>query len=236
MRRSKSNPAKYAKGYRKISQRKMTSHGDNEEEEIIRLRELLRTSSEHLSPYCNDINKNEDDKNNVEEENKDDEIMHVLDDQKKINKKRTRKDNDDDESVGDQAANIGKGRNEKKKKNENEIETEEDDDSDSDSPQYVTDGTELMLPSRKRKDGSKTKTIILSPEEIKAARKRHKSLQRKLQQIESRHEKKKRRTELYKTLSDNAVSEMETALLGKSSELGKKLTKKQALSKILQKA
>ena len=55
MRRSKSNPAKYARNYRKISQRKMTEQEmDVEKEEIERLKNMLRTSSEHLSNYDQD--------------------------------------------------------------------------------------------------------------------------------------------------------------------------------------
>ena len=56
-------------------------------------------------------------------------------------------------------------------------------------------------------------------------------MQRRLKQIESRHEKKKRRTELYMKISDHAVSDTEMKLLGKSSELGKKLSKKEMLKK-----
>lgn len=49
MRRSKSDPAKYARNYRKISQRRMTQYDDlNEEKEIQRLRSILRNSEKHL--------------------------------------------------------------------------------------------------------------------------------------------------------------------------------------------
>ena len=54
MRKSKSDPAKYARNYRKISQRRMTEreeNGESAEEDIKRLRELLRTSTAHLSRY-----------------------------------------------------------------------------------------------------------------------------------------------------------------------------------------
>lgn len=49
MRKSKSDPAKYAKGYRKISQRQMTRYDHiDEEKEIERLRTVLRDSETHL--------------------------------------------------------------------------------------------------------------------------------------------------------------------------------------------
>ena len=49
MRRSKSDPAKYARNYRKISQRRMTQYDHiDEEKEMERLRSMLRTSEEHL--------------------------------------------------------------------------------------------------------------------------------------------------------------------------------------------
>jgi len=223
MRRSKSNPAKYAKGYRKISQRRMTSYGDNhEEEEIKRLREMLRTSSEHLSQYCTDFDNgggrsNGDGSKGAENDNINDNDNHSGSD--KLGKKRNQnqKDGMDLTMEEDHGSSAAGG-----------------EDSDKDTPKYITDETELMLPSRKRK--MKEKPIItLTPEEIKAAKNKHKSMQRKLQQIEERHDKKKRRTELYKTLAEHAVSEMEMKMLKKSSELGKKLSKKEMLKNILQK-
>ena len=49
MRRSKSDPAKYARNYRKISQRRMTQYdGLDEEKEMKRLRSILRQSEKHL--------------------------------------------------------------------------------------------------------------------------------------------------------------------------------------------
>ena len=49
MRKSKSDPAKYARNYRKISQRQMTRHDAiDEDKEIERLRKILRDSEAHL--------------------------------------------------------------------------------------------------------------------------------------------------------------------------------------------
>lgn len=219
MRRSKSNPLKYAKGYRKISQRRMTSHTDNEEEEIKRLHEMLRASTEHLSHHhCDDIEADKEEASNVE----DDDIQH-----QRSRKKRNRK-NEMSEEVS-----VPENDNDYNEKEKEELDKEEDDHND-DSPQYITDDTALMLPSRKRKQSPKSPMITLTPEEIKAAKNKHKAMQRKLQQIESRHEKKKRRSDLYQTLSEHAVSDAEMKLMGKSSELGKKLSKKEMLKKILQ--
>jgi ATP-dependent RNA helicase DHX37/DHR1 len=49
MRRSKSDPAKYARNYRKISQRRMTQYdGLDEEKEMESLRAILKNSKDHL--------------------------------------------------------------------------------------------------------------------------------------------------------------------------------------------
>ena len=226
MRRSKSNPAKYAKGYRKISQRRMTSHVDNEEEEIKRLRDMLRTSTEHLSKYCPDF------ENGSTHDNHEDDVDIDDDNNKRNHKKGNYKDNQttnvvdsNDDTQSDTEINSYDGDDQVNNNNND----------DDDTPQYIIDDTALILPSRKRKDGPKTPIITLTPEEIKAAKNKHKALQRKLQQIETRHEKKRRRTELYQKLSEHAVSDTEMKLLEKSSELGKKMSKKQMLKKILQK-
>ena len=189
MRRSKSNPAKYARNYRKISQRKMTEQEmDVEKEEIERLKNMLRTSSEHLSNY----------------------------DQDNSSKNRKRKNSSIKETS----------------KEEPECGVEVQDDK-QDKVTYSTDDIEMILPSRKKK-GPKKKVVELTPEELKAARAKHKAMQRKLNQIEQRHERKKRRKELYATLTEHALSETEMQLMGKSSEVGKKLTKKEMLKKLLQ--
>ena len=55
MRRSKSDPAKYARNYRSISQRRMTEHDAyNEEAEMERLKEILLTSEAHLKTSTDD--------------------------------------------------------------------------------------------------------------------------------------------------------------------------------------
>ena len=50
MRRSKSNPAKYAKNYRRISQRRMTEHDEaKDEDEIRRLESMIEESNQRLA-------------------------------------------------------------------------------------------------------------------------------------------------------------------------------------------
>lgn len=85
MRRSKSNPAKYARNYRSISQRRMTEHdGYNEETEMERLKAILKTSEAHLQQNEND----DDDKRKRDDDNDDD--------NKQKNKNESAYDQDDD--------------------------------------------------------------------------------------------------------------------------------------------
>lgn len=60
MRRSKSDPAKYARNYRKISQRRMTQYdGLDEEKEIQRLRSILSSSERRLKPIDDSLSASE---------------------------------------------------------------------------------------------------------------------------------------------------------------------------------
>lgn len=202
MRRSKSNPAKYARNYRKISQRKMTEQElDVEQEEIERMKSLLRTSSEHLSRHETD-----------------------QDNKRSRNNKRRKLENDevDDQKTEKEHCSIQLEDNNKNSMPEG------------DEIKYTTDETDIILPSKKKKL-TKKKVVELTPEELKMAKSKHKALQRKLNQIEQRHEKKKKRAELYATISEHALSETEMMLMGKSADLGKRLSKKDVLKKLLQK-
>jgi hypothetical protein len=175
----------------------MTEYNENdEEEEIERLKKLLRTSSEHLS-------------------------KHVPDRDEPKKRKRNRKD--------------GSGDGEKKESQTDEIVIADGGDKeDADEPKYTTDDTELVLPSRKKK-APKKKVVELTPEELKSAKAKHKSMQRKLTQIEQRHDRKKRRKELYDTIHEHALPETEMQLMEKSAHLGKRVTKKEEVKKLLQK-
>ena len=77
MRRSKSNPAKYARNYRSISQRRMTEYDNlDEEEEIKRLREIIRVSETHLDTArvdCDDVTKKR--KRAIQSVKEDDEVI-----------------------------------------------------------------------------------------------------------------------------------------------------------------
>jgi hypothetical protein len=119
-----------------------------------------------------------------------------------------------------------------------------------------------ILPSSSKKKNKKKELPPLTPAEIKAAKALYKNTQRKLAQLEQKKKQKELRTGLYKELQENAllvpaaedsadgVAQEHTnsvavtnnitpqeaqSLLLKSSELGKKLSKKQKLKHIRQK-
>lgn len=204
MRRSKADPAKYARNYRKISQRKMTEHSDddddtNEQKEIERLKDLLRTSTENLS------------------QNEHENTTSV----KSSNKKR--KQGTTVESTGNTVT-------------EQTLLMEQEDQSKEVIHDFYDNSKCCdILPSRKKKDPKKKPVVVLTPEEIKSAKAKHKAMQRKLQSIEQRQEQKKRRVDLYETLSKHALSETEMQLMQRSANVGKKMSKKEMLKMILQK-
>lgn len=203
MRRSKADPAKYARNYRKISQRKMTEFSDddndNEQKEIERLKNLLRTSTQHLAQH---------DQENAPSE-------------KSSNKKR--KQSTTDESTGTNSPE------------ETVLLKQEDPQKEVIHDFYDNNNCCDILPARKKKDPKKKQTVQLTPEEIKSAKAKHKAMQRKLKSIEQRREQKKRRLDLYETLSKHALSETEMQLMQRSANVGKKMSKKEMLKTILQK-
>jgi ATP-dependent RNA helicase DHX37/DHR1 len=173
---------------------------DVEQEEIERMKNLLRTSSEHISQHEVD----QDDKNSR-------------------NKKRRKLEQHECDS-------------QKGEKEYCSIHMEENNSTtQGDDIQYTIDETDIILPLKKKKKLPKKKAVELTPEELKMAKSKHKALQRKLNQIEQRHERKKKRAELYATLSAHAVSETEIMLMDKSADLGKRVSKKEMLKKLLQK-
>jgi len=244
MRRSKSDPAKYTRNYRKISQRRMTADGrgnnhndddnDNdgssEEREMKRLRELLRTSRAHLDRAAAQAGRGSGGGD----------------------------DEDGDDLTG--SASGGKKRKRAKKKGHDQQRDSDDelDNGDADACTSSKDGDNnvansmlspemqaemealggggdnaLIMPSRKKRTKKGPKRVELTPEEIKAARTQHKNATRKLKQLADRAEQKKRRAELYATLRENAISSEEMALLSSSSTLGKRLSKKEQLQRLL---
>lgn len=92
----------------------------------------------------------------------------------------------------------------------------------------------VVLPKRKKSKKKKSSIVVqLTPEEIKYARQEQKKVTRKLKQLTERAEQKKRRIDLYLTLKEHAISQEEMQLLSSSSTLGKKVSKRQALQKLL---
>jgi HrpA-like RNA helicase len=268
MRRSKSNPAKYARNYRKISQRHMTGGGDDgssnnnkgrldeEAKEKKRLESILLQSEQTW-------------KRGLAEKS------GRKDDEKKISSPTDANNNNNNKAdntfAGTQPDECG------------------DDMLSLLSPELraqfsgMGDNTLLILPSKKKKPKTtQTKALPpLTPEEIKAAKTMYKNTQRKLQQLEHRRQQKELRSGLYKQLEEhtllqqqkpqhlaltnneeggagrsastagadncnNASSRNTTALptissqqaqslLLKSSELGKKQTKKERLKQLRRK-
>lgn len=267
MRRSKSNPAKYARNYRKISQRHMTGGGDDgssnnnkgrldeEAKEKKRLESILLQSEQTW-------------KRGLAEKS------GRKDDEKKISSPTDANNNNkaDNTFAGTQPDECG------------------DDMLSLLSPELraqfsgMGDNTLLILPSKKKKPKTtQTKALPpLTPEEIKAAKTMYKNTQRKLQQLEHRRQQKELRSGLYKQLEEHTLlqqqkpqhlaltnneeggagrsastagadnncnnpssrnntalptisSQQAQSLLLKSSELGKKQTKKERLKQLRRK-
>jgi len=198
MRRAKSNPAKYARNYQKISSRRMTNDNNDDDDkksshQMKELRNKIQSSSKQLQSQSSQKN----------------------------DQTTTSKQNNNINVIGNLHDCIME-------------------DATSDAPQYTTDATDLILPSksRKRKKDAATKRIelasMLTAEELKAAKAKHKAMQRKLKQLEMKSERKKRRTESYNLISKHAISDAELNLMEKSSNLGKRVSKKEQLKKLLQ--
>ena len=79
------------------------------------------------------------------------------------------------------------------------------------------------LPSKGSKSGTKTTTLLnmVSPTEIRDARRLHKSNTRKFEQLRKRKEQREKRTALYDTLSEHSLTVEQLALMGRTSELGR---------------
>ena len=235
MRRSKSNPAKYSRNYRKISQRQMTGYqpggDDKEENEKKRLEAILKQSEQTWKRGLAENGLIVDDEN-----------QNLLVGSEKKNNSNEDKPNEQDggdmlsllsPELREQFAGMG--------------------------PDNL-----VILPSRK-KQKPKTKALPpLTPQEIKAAKALYKNTQRKLTQLEQRRKQKDLRKDLYKQLEENTLlpqahtstidvhtpngKKMDAfatkngidakdaqSLLLKSSELGKKVTKKQQLKQLRRK-
>eukprot|EP00559_Dactyliosolen_fragilissimus_P005827 CAMPEP_0184858454 /NCGR_PEP_ID=MMETSP0580-20130426/3549_1 /TAXON_ID=1118495 /ORGANISM="Dactyliosolen fragilissimus" /LENGTH=1442 /DNA_ID=CAMNT_0027354605 /DNA_START=156 /DNA_END=4481 /DNA_ORIENTATION=+ len=86
---------------------------------------------------------------------------------------------------------------------------------------YTLQDTLDILPSKKDKKTSKKHFIKLTPEEVKRAKAEYKSRKRKLDQLLKRKEQKKRRSQLYDTLEENKIDQMELSLMRRSADVGR---------------
>lgn len=217
MRRSKSDPRKYARNYRAISQRRMTVQDDdrNMDQEMERLQTVLRDSETHVKQGTADL----DDVNDVADADAD-----------PVVRKRKRNRNI---GVGPlstaAAAAIPAGRPETPQPSEfNSLLSEE-------MQQELGDLDNPLVLQAKKKKKPKKATVELTPQEIRQARLLQKNTARKIQQLQDRAAQKKKRVELYTSLKDSAISKDQRLLLESSSTLGKRVSKKEQLQKLLRK-
>jgi ATP-dependent RNA helicase DHX37/DHR1 len=138
-----------------------------------------------------------------------------------IGKKRGRQDEDHLQDNGRESGNLCASL----------LENEHDDQ----NPVYGVDSDNaLILPPKKKKEKTGP-TIQLSPQEIRKAKLLQKNTNRKLKQLTTRVEQKKRRDELYSKLEASAISVEERQLLVSSANLGKRMSKKETLQRLLRK-
>ena len=237
MRRSKSDPAKYARAYKKISQRRMTGPGNDdnfdespsasalngpgaEEKEMERLREIMRTSRAHLDRAAAARNGTSLEELELGDAANSDGTPST----QKTKRKRSKKDNDRDEDGVDKASTDAKEESIFSPEMQAEMDA-------------IGAGCDdcVILPTKKKKKSEATKVVELTAEEIKAARAQHKNAARKLKQLADRREQKKKRAELYATLRENAISSEERELLASSSTLGKRVSKREQLQRLIRK-
>ena len=215
MRRSKQNPAKVQRNYRKISQRRMTAVEDGDEEkEMDRLKELLRTSQKHIDQAV-------EERRQWQTNGGEGTLEGLASGNKRKRKKKKKKEEEGvshDRKAASDREQIGTDTDQEESILSKEMQAE---------MAAMGGGEALILPPRKKKVGKTTPRVELTAEEIKAAKTRHKNATRKLRQLADRIEQKKRRVDLYATLRENAISNEEMSLLASSSELGKRVTKKE---------
>jgi DEAD/DEAH box helicase len=239
MRRSKSNPAKYAKNYRKISQRRMTTEAAEEDnnnnddqtttatrDEIQRLEALLSSSSRH------------DDRHTKKEK------------QVVVNK-----DVDEPAEIPASSSPSSSSKNKRAKPHNNDS-YDEDTIQISDELQDSYGVSDvIVLPSRKKKrcnqvGGADAATTmeqpvalpLLTKAEIKTAQKQRKNATRKLQQLQHRRDQREKRSAVYEKLQQHAVDVPSSSslavpvssLLESSARLGQRKSTKELLRALLQ--
>jgi hypothetical protein len=226
MRRSKSNPAKYARNYRSISQRRMTEQNDNDDDKYVdqemkRLQQVMRTSEDHLREGTADANANADET------------------PKPDNKKNDKDDKDKDDKDKD-GSRRKRGRGSQESSSSSPNKDNKDDVNDvsnllSEEMQQEWGDTEnpILLTSRKKKKKKKAVVVQLTAQEIKQAKQLQKNTARKMKQLQDRAAQKTKRSELYNSLTKTAISKEQMQLLESSSTLGKRVSKREQLKKIL---
>ena len=308
MRRSKSNPAKYARNYKRISQRQMTKYdGLDEEKEMQRLKNILKHSEEHLQKNVADdgdddnrgSRKKQQENTKKRKVSEDDTAEKDTSNNKKSAEEMTFEEaramlrnsadhikpanNTDDVAEANDDAMLlkplrkGKKRNRKSGQNESEFRTNKGDDKMASADEKETSETDLtadtngnknkskndashlvseefmsehfsnptlaestenplvVLPKNKKTKQNKKPKVELTPEEIRQAKQLQKKTQRKLKQLTVRAEQKQKRAKLYEKLQKTAIGAEEMALLSSSSTLGKRVSKKEQLKKLVQK-
>ena len=97
-------------------------------------------------------------------------------------------------------------------------------------------GTDLVLPSRKKKKNGKKKVKRKRPVDpalLRVMRKMNKKKRRKFLRSQERKLEKKDRTKIYDKMKKNAISADHLALLGQSGRVGQDLSRKQKLQRDL---
>jgi len=191
-----------------------------EEKEMERLREIMRTSRAHLDRAAAARNGTSLEELELGDAANSDGTPST----QKTKRKRSKKDNDRDEDGVDKASTDAKEESIFSPEMQAEMDA-------------IGAGCDdcVILPTKKKKKSEATKVVELTPEEIKAARAQHKNAARKLKQLADRREQKKKRAELYATLRENAISSEERELLASSSTLGKRVSKREQLQRLIRK-
>ena len=100
---------------------------------------------------------------------------------------------------------------------------------------YNNQDQNALIVEKKKATKQKRKTVRLNPQELKQAKQLQKNAARKLKQLETRAAQKEKRKQLYSRLQETALSSETMNLLSSSATLGKKMSKKEKLQKLLQK-
>lgn len=237
---------------------------EDEDMAFERARNMLRNSTDHLRPETTavtDASKgkgkgNNSNNNDMAEDEEEDDAMQLKplkkgkkrnrksdaqEDDKDKNKSTTKKGvNDEDTTKDSSKSNKSIAAATKSKNDASHLVTDDFLAELKTHPTEADDNLENPLvvlpnPNKNKKNKNKKSKMELTPEEIKQARQLQKKTQRKLTQLAVRSEQKKKRADLYEKLQKTAISAEEMALLSSSSTLGKRVSKKEQLKKLIRK-